>query len=133
MLKTPVNRVGKWTEIPKHERSKAERRTCTICGSYYGQMKRYNIGRAWVKVRQVLDHMIPRRWLEEHGIYAHSWEGLCSICQVCHGKKKGFEDRLFQGDVYSFLQGLRSMNYPVERVLALAKSLNLKEFEGWKV
>jgi hypothetical protein len=133
MLRHPVKREGKFTPIPKHERAKADRRTCACCGSYYGQLKRFNVGRAWVQVKQILDHIIPRRWLEKHGIYEHDARGLVSICQVCHGKKKTLEDRLYQGDVFSFLDGLKKMNYPMERVLAFTRLLGLKEFDEWRI
>lgn len=134
MLKNSVNRAGKFTPIPKHEREKAKRRTCQICGSYYGQMKCYVYGRKWVMVRQVLDHMIPRRWLEEHGIYEHDHRGLLSICNVCHGKKLPLEDRLYQGDVFAFMEGLKKMSYPIDRLLRFTSLIGIAQyFDGWRI
>ena len=133
VLKTRVIREGRWTEIPPHERAKVMRTHCSICGLRYGQLVQYHAKGSWVYCREALDHILPRRFLEMHGIYAHDYRGLLSICTRDHGLKKGFEDRLFQGDVFGFLSGLQSIGYPMDRVIAFAALLGLKEFSDWRI
>jgi len=133
MLKTQVKRKGQWTPIPKRERDKARRSCCSCCSAEYGQMISFDSARMFYTAREHLDHMIPRRWLAEHGIYEHDYRGLASICSRCHGRKKSLEDRLFQGDVFSFMEGLKAMNYPLDDFLRFASQLGLREFDGWRL
>jgi hypothetical protein len=80
--------------------------------------------------RQHAEHLIPRRWLAEHGIYEHHVTNLLSVCNYCHAAKATLEDRLYQGDVISFLTGLSRLGYPVGKVVRFAASVGLKEFLG---
>lgn len=131
MLRTEVRRKGNWTKIPAPMRMKAHRKKCQVCDKPYERF--HSINGTVLYYSEAIDHLVPRRWLNEHGIYEHFQQNLLSVCTVCHGKKKGFEDRLFQGDLFGYLQGLRSIGYPVERVVAFALSVGLKEFGGLRV
>jgi 5-methylcytosine-specific restriction endonuclease McrA len=127
MLRTKnIKRKGKFTAIPKAMRKEAHRDECQVCKLPYSVIN--GSDGEWLIYCEHLDHLIPRRFLNEHGIFEHAQANIYSVCQFCHGKKKGFEDRLFHGDLLSYLQGLRSIGYPVERVVAFALSVGLKEF-----
>lgn len=131
MRKSNLPRDGKWTPIPAHLRDQCRRKRCQICDAKYGQMRafRHVDDKTFMKVTQHLDHMIPRRWLESQGIDPHRGANLLSICGSCHGKKKVFEDRLFNGDVVGWLLGLRGIGYPINLVVNFALSVQLKTFE----
>lgn len=130
MLKTTVTRQGEFTEIPKSAYRAATRKRCRVCGLRYGKMVyekgHFNI---WTPVQHI-HHLIPRRFLEEHGINPHKVEGLFSVCQQCHGRAKAPEDRLFQGDVLGFLQGMKRANFPVGKIINFAVKIGLTEFAG---
>jgi len=133
MLRTRVKRRGRWTEIPLGVRIAVSRNECQACGEKYGVVKMFYNKRlpvVGVEVQQ-LDHMIPRRWLVEQNIDPHQVGNLLSVCAHCHGKKKALEDRLWQGDVYSYLTGLKSINYPVHRVIGFALANGFPEFGGF--
>jgi hypothetical protein len=85
--------------------------------------------KTFMKTTQHLDHLLPRRWLDSQGINPHQVANMLSVCGSCHGKKKGFEDRLFRGDVVGWLWGLRSIGYPINTVVNFALSVKLKGFE----
>lgn len=135
MLKNSVDRSkGRFTPIPASERKKAYRKNCQCCGSRYGQIRCWDDKEsAFMAVRQVLDHMIPRRWLSEHGIYEHDHRGLLSICTRCHGRKKKLEDRLYQGDTLSFMEGLKAIGYPLDKLLRFVSLIGIKELDGWNL
>lgn len=129
MLKTDVNRKGAFTPIPHFIRKQVSRGACQVCGHRYGQV--YTLEANKIRYpKQHIEHLIPRRWLAEHGIYEHHIFNLLSVCNFCHAPKAKLEDRLYQGDVLSYLQGLKKLNYPVEKVIHFAVSVGLKEFSG---
>lgn len=131
MLHTEVKRTGKFTQIPKNVRRQVVRRNCQVCGRLYNRVYAVTDSCSRQKIRfpkQVIDHLIPRRWLNAHGIFEHHVSNLLSVCNYCHGPKAKLEDRLYQGDVLSYLQGLKRLHYPVEKVVAFALSVGLKEF-----
>lgn len=130
MLKNEVKRVGAFTPIPKHLRKAAHRTCCQICGSHYGYMKSYEDGKQMI-VREAIHHHLSRRWCMEHFIDPHQLANLISICGRCHGKIKVLEDRLYQGDAFAFMRGLRVMNYPVEKLIQFANKFGMHEFEGF--
>lgn len=81
---------------------------------------------------QHIHHLLPRRFLNQRGIYEHDPSNLYSICEVCHGRAKVYEDCLFRGDVVGFLQGMNRIGFPVNKILAFARSVGLMEFEKWQ-
>jgi hypothetical protein len=132
VLKNEVNRPGDFTRIPDYVRRQVVKTNCQICYQPYNRV--YTIERNVIRLpKQHIEHLIPRRWLNEHGIFEHHVLNLLSVCNYCHGGKLKYEDRLYQGDVLSFLQGLKKMNYPVKRVVRFAESLGLREFSGIQI
>jgi hypothetical protein len=131
MLKHDVERRGAFNHIPRYIRVQVTRRSCQIptCGRGYGRVF-CEAGNKIKHPRQVIHHLIPRRWLEEHGIFEHYPSGLLSICQYCHGRMKPAEDRLYQGDVIGFLTICKNAGLPVERIVKFALSIGIKEFGG---
>jgi hypothetical protein len=133
MLKNEVDRSrGKFTRIPNYVRRQVNRTACEVCHREYGRA--YTVEQGKIRYpKQILEHLIPRRWLHEHGIYSHHPLGMISACQYCHAPKAKLEDRLYQGDVLSYLQGLKKLNYPVSKVIHFALSVGLKEFGGLSI
>ena len=132
MLRSKVTRKGKWTQLPKRNKSAAHRAICSCCHLHYGYLTMVS-GRAVVRVRESIDHIFPRRWIEEEyaEVDPHQGDNLVSICQLCHGKKKIAEDRLYHGDAFEFLRILKGMKYPMARVFDMAHKLKIRELEGW--
>ena len=130
MLKNDVTRKGKFTPIPRFIRKQVSRNHCEVCGRVYGKLYRNGVTFRLNNPKQHIEHLIPRRWLEEHGIYEHHVSNLLSVCNYCHAPKAKLEDRLYQGDVLSYLQGLSRLGYPVGKVVKFAVSVGLKEFQG---
>jgi hypothetical protein len=137
VLHSEVDRSGgAFTRIPNSVRRQVSRPRCAICGRQYNRVFALtdNCGRQKIRYpRQILDHLIPRRFLNQHGIFEHHVLNMLSVCQYDHAPKAKLEDRLYQGDVLSYLQGLKKLNYPVEKVVKFALSVGLKEFAGVKV
>ena len=92
----------KWTTVAKEVRRISGNRCC-ICG-----------------VKPVkgcpVDHIIPRRKMEQMGLDPHVIENLACLCEGCHGVKTASEPCLFKGDLVGFCTELARMNYPLERV-----------------
>lgn len=131
MLKTNAKRKGRWTEIPLGARIACSRDHCCVCGIAYGKIQ--NEGPKLFIPIQHLDHLIPRRWLEKRGIDPHETGNILSVCGRCHGKKKACEDRLFQGDLFGFLQGLKQAGFPIHKIVTFATKMRLTEFSGWQI
>ena len=129
MLKNEVNRRGSFTPIPRFIRKQVSACSCAVCGRQYGRIYMVEHGKIR-NPKQHIEHLIPRRWLHEHGIYEHHPTNMLSVCNYCHAPKAKLEDRLYQGDVLSYLSGLKKLNYPVEKVVRFALSVGLKEFGG---
>ena len=130
MLKNDVTRKGAFTPIPRFIRKQVTRSACQVCGHGYGKIYMKDATSKICLPKQHIEHLIPRRWLHEHGVYEHHPTNLLSVCNLCHAPKAKLEDRLYQGDVLSYLQGLKKLNYPVEKVVHFALSVGLKEFGG---
>jgi hypothetical protein len=158
MLKGSVKRKGKWTTLPKQNKSAAHRTICTCCHQNYGYLTMV-AKRTVVRVREHIDHTFPRRWIEQEfpvgicprcdgqkfdrgscqlcantgrlKVDPHQAENLVSICNICHGKKKIAEDALFRGDAFEFIRILKGMRYPLVRVFDMAHRLGIRELEGW--
>ena len=128
MLRTRPSRGHKWTEIPDSSRLLVSRKRCRICNAFYGKLVERD-GKVFL-AKQVLHHLIARRFLEERGIDAHRPGNLYSICSNCHGRTQGFEEALFRGDLLTFLQGSKRIGLPVEKIVQFALSVGLKEFQG---
>ena len=129
MLKNEVRREGLFTQIPKYVRKQVLRTHCSLCKLRYNQVVTLP-GNKIVFPKQVLHHLISRRFLQEHGIYEHHVSNLISICNREHSKLLRIEDRLFQGDVIGFLTGCKMVGIPPERIIKFALSVGLKEFGG---
>lgn len=117
-----VERKGKFTPIPAAARKRAGRKKCSVCFASYD----------WLRLQHI-HHLIPRRWLEEQGFYEHGGNNLLSVCNECHGKVKVYEDMLYRGDVFGFLQGMKVIGFPVAAVVDFALSIGLKEFGQWQL
>lgn len=63
-----------------------------------------------------VDHIIPRRKMEQMGLNPHIIVNLACLCDFHHGVKTGIEGYLFDGDMIGYCQELAGMNYPIERV-----------------
>ena len=131
MLKTEVHRKGAFTPIPKYIRKQVTRKSCAICLMPYNRV--YTMGKGLRYPRQVIHHLLPRRWMNQHGIHEHHVTGLISICQFCHGQLKPAEDRLFQGDTFGFLQINKRAGIDPERIIKFALSVGLAHFRGFNV
>lgn len=83
--------------------------------------------------KQVIHHLLSRRFLEGRGINPHRVGNLLSICQRDHGKTQGFEACLFRGDVLGFLQGCNRIGLPIDKIVRFAVSVGLNEFQGVRV
>ena len=70
-----------------------------------------------------------RRFLLPRGLAPHREINIVSICATCHGSKLKHETRIFAGDVYGYLEGLRSINYPLERIREAAHHYRFREVE----
>jgi hypothetical protein len=128
MRRPAQKREGQWTEMPVYVRKRAHRLKCQVCHRTYGTIRcRLSLTR-FMLLREHIDHLIPRRWLKAHGINPHQANNLISVCGSCHGQKLGFENKFFHSDLYGYLSGLRSLNYPVSQVINFALSVGLKEF-----
>jgi rubredoxin len=114
--------------MPAYIRKRAHRDKCSVCGWKYQTMRGYG-RQKFEMVTEHIDHLIPRRWLESHGINPHQGNNLFSVCGSCHGKKKTIEDELFYANIVGWLGGLRQLGYPVPQVINFAISVGLKEFE----
>jgi hypothetical protein len=131
MLKNPVTRKGAFTPIPKYIRRQVTRTRCSICFQPYNRV--YTIGHGVRLPKQVIHHLIPRRWLNQHGIHEHHVLGLISICQFCHGQLKPAEDRLFNADTLGFLQINKRAGIDPERIIKFALSVGLAHFRGFRI
>ena len=103
-----------WTDIAKEIR-RINGNACCICG------RKPETGGIPV------DHIIPRRWMEQHGLNPHIAVNLACLCTEHHGTKTGLEDYLFKGDNVGFCSELAGMNYPLGRVLAAFHAAGLNE------
>ncbi len=122
-------RPGNFTPIPPKMLKRAHRKQCQVCATAYGSIRCFEgtDKRAFGIRRQHVHHLIPRRWLNHHGIYEHYNENLLSVCDRCHGKAKVYEDMLLKGDVVGFLSGMRQINFPVARIQAFAHKVGIVE------
>jgi hypothetical protein len=124
-----IKREGDYTEIPKMLRFRCNRLLCTICKVKYGAILVAKDGKALIKAVQALDHIWPVRFLLPRGLAPHREINIVSICATCHGSKLKHETRIFAGDVYGYLEGLRSINYPLERIREAAHHYRFREVE----
>jgi 5-methylcytosine-specific restriction endonuclease McrA len=106
--KPPVLGGKCWAAASKEARERDEKKCC-ICGSFTSGIPK--------KKSMPVDHIIPRRLMQQWGMNAHDLSNLACLCCACHGKKTGVEWALFEGDVIGFVTGLRSINYPKNRVM----------------
>jgi hypothetical protein len=127
MLQGKIEREGEFSAIPRPLWFKARRMFCSVCSARYGSVKVCDGG--FMTVRQCIDHIFARRFLEKRKLEAHNELNLLSVCGRCHGKKLRIETYLFGGDAASFFSGLKFIGYPMEKVMEAARFYGLKEFE----
>lgn len=60
-----------------------------------------------------VDHIIPRRKMEQMGLDPHIMVNLACLCESDHGIKTTSEGFLFEGDLVGFCMKLARMNYPL--------------------
>jgi hypothetical protein len=136
MHRASVPRLGEFTKIPHKMWQAVKRHRCQIegCHAVYGTLKQYEwSAKQLILVKQAIHHLLPRRWLNERGIYEHHLKGLLSICGYCHGRAKVAEDRLFVADLMGFMEGMHSIGFPTRKIAAFAVSVGLKEFQRWLI
>ena len=108
---------------------------CEVCGAVYGTVSsvRYSHtgAKSLIHRAEHIHHLLPRRWLDGHGIREHQEGNLISVCSGCHGRAKEHEDRLFQGDLFAFLQGMKQIGFPVAKIVDFALAHGLKEFAAF--
>ena len=63
--------------------------------------------------------------MEKWGNNPHAMSNLACLCPECHGKKTATEYSLFEGDLIGFVDGLREMNYPYDRVISAFQNAGL--------
>jgi len=134
MLKSKVERKGDFTPIPAGIRKRIKAEYCACCGKAYvvrTLLPYSNRQFVEVKTKHVAEHIFPRRWCVEQMLDPHKLWNLASVCVNCHGKKKHAEDRLWHGDTFGFIQGLKQMSYPMELVRYAAEKYGLKEIFSW--
>lgn len=117
MKRRIIREAPRGAVIPPRMRSQVKRRRCYICGAEYGRITtHYTFGRSrpWVP-REHLDHIIPCRWITSKELGdANVPVNLLSTCNRCNLGKKGAEDRLFLGDIISFVSLLQARGWGSE-------------------
>lgn len=113
--------------IPRTLRDQARRDRCEACGRRYGvwtETTQYSR----VVLRQAIDHVFPRRWLENFKLSPNVAVNLVSICSnSCHPRKIKAENALFSGDALTYVTELRRLNWPKEVVRKAAEYYRLME------
>jgi 5-methylcytosine-specific restriction endonuclease McrA len=125
--KRRIERDGEFTRFPKKVRLAAARMFCSVCGVRYGHIKD-----DLSEVKQAIDHIFPRRFLAKRGLNPHVKENLLSVCGGCHGRKLAIETSIFAGDVFSFLEGLNRLGYPMDRVYRAAEFYGFREVRKFR-
>jgi 5-methylcytosine-specific restriction endonuclease McrA len=139
MLGRNLKRDGDFTGMLGPVRHAALRLFCEVCGERYGGMvvNRELDGHLnqalFLDVKQIVDHIFPRRFLAKRKLDPHVQVNLLSLCSSCHGKKKIAETRIFAGDVHGFMKGLNKIGYPMERVVAAARHYGFPEIAQFKL
>jgi hypothetical protein len=128
MLKN-TKRNGKFTELPDWTRRQADRPRCELCDRIYRRI--YIQPGGPVRLKQVIHHIFARRWLHTYCGEEHAPVNLISLCMRCHGWVTGIEERLFAGDTHGFITGLRTINFPMQRVKDAASHYGLHEVLKW--
>lgn len=111
MTRAPITRTGDYTKMPSYLAEEAARAKCEVCRRRYGI-----IDADFIRVRQVIDHIFPVRFLSRLGLDPHVPINVLSCCCACHAEKLVHETKLFGGDVFAFIQGLKRIGYPMNRV-----------------
>lgn len=109
MLKTGT-RQGEYTKMPAWLIEQSTRPRCEACNGTYGNI------RDFMRLKQVIDHIFPVRFLLSLKLKPHLSINTVSLCQSCHARKLVHETRIFAGDVLGFISGLNSIGYPALRV-----------------
>jgi hypothetical protein len=112
--------------IPRTLRDQARRTQCEACGREYGDFITTPRGRI-TRLRQVCEHLYPRRWLLNFRLCPNVAVNLVSICHVCHPQKIKAENALFEGDAMTFVIELRRLNWPKSVLRKAAEFYELKE------
>ncbi len=113
--------------IPMALRSLARRARCEACNAIYGTWVQTSTGR-WTVALQALDHIFPRRWLLNFGLDPNLTLNLISVCRAtCHPQKIKAENALFEGDALKYVQELRRLHWPANRIRPAAEAYRLRE------
>lgn len=129
MKKKRIKREGDYVPMPRALMLKSRRMHCECCRTRYGQMRATaSVDSAvFLKVKQVIDHIFAVRFLLPLKLDPHVEVNMVSVCGSCHGRKLKHEDKIFRGDVASFIAGLSSIGYPMDRVLKAAEHYDFIE------
>jgi hypothetical protein len=133
MLKKPFKRTGKFDAIPKSMKRQCRSYNCACCGMPYWYTAKLMNGELVTmhNAKEALDHIFPRRFCSHLGLSPHRPWNILSICNVCHGRKKKSEERLWRGDTFGYIQALKQMNYPIDMVKYAAEQYGFKEVLSW--
>lgn len=123
MTRAPITRAGDYDKMPAYLSEECGRAKCEVCCRRYGI-----IDAEFIRVRQVCDHIFPVRFLRNLKLDPHVPINILSCCCSCHAEKLAHETRLFGGDVYGFIQGLKRIGYPMRRVNLAAAHYGFRQW-----
>lgn len=128
-----IERKGAFTPIPAEIRKKFPKEACEVCGTQYvtKHHNAYNNTFTEKRIKEVFDHIFPRRWCHENGLDEHKIWNFVSLCEKCHGIKTPLEADLWRKDSFTYIESLKRIGYPMERVRNAAEQYGLKEIYSW--
>ena len=112
--------------IPQTLRDEAKRNRCEACGRAYGEWVYTTRGRV-IRLKQVIDHIFPRRWLLNFRETPNISVNLVSICNSCHPQKIKAENALFEGNALTYVRELRRLLWPSRIIRRAAEFYRLQE------
>lgn len=129
--KKRVKREGDYVAMPRALMMKSRRMHCEVCHTRYGQIRATAsvTDAVFLKVKQVIDHIFPVRFILTLKLDPHTHKNTLSCCGSCHARKLRHEDKIFRADVHGFIAGLNLIGYPLDRVIQAARHFSLLEIE----
>lgn len=129
--KKRVKREGSYVPMSRALMMKSRRMHCEVCHTRYGQIRATAsvTDAVFLKVKQVIDHIFPVRFMLPLKHNPHVEVNLISVCGSCHGRKLRHEDKIFCGNIHDFIAGMNTIGYPLQRVVAAARHYGFLEVE----
>jgi hypothetical protein len=121
-------RGGEYDSMPKALMYRSRRMNCEVCRAIYGRIVD---SKTFATADQCIDHIFPVRFLRRLKLDPHVEINMISICGICHARKLKHEDKIFTGDVLSFMNGLNRIGYPLDRVRAAAEHYGFVAVGKW--